>query len=118
MMMPPEQLRINDETRFPANPAGRSSRNQGTDKSLTDLANMFNPTMRSWIAYYGRFYRSALVPVFRPLDYALTRWAMRKYKGRFQGHQRRSSRWLQSVARHDPKLFAHWAIMRTGMAGR
>ena len=26
-----------------------------TDKDLTDLARMFNPTMRSWIAYYGRF---------------------------------------------------------------
>ncbi len=89
-----------------------------TDKSLTDLANMFNPIMRSWIAYYGRFYRSALVPVFRPLDRALVRWAMRKYKKHLQGHQRRASHWLQSAARRDPTLFAHWAILRTGMAGR
>ncbi len=89
-----------------------------TDKDLTDLANMFNPIMRSWIAYYGRFYRSALVPVFRPLDYALVCWSMRKYKKRFAGHQRRASRWLQGIARRDPALFAHWEILRTGMAGR
>lgn len=87
-----------------------------TDKSLTDLANMFNPAMRSWIAYYGRFYRSALVPVFRPLNYALVRWAMRKYKKRFQGHQWRTWQWLLGAARRDPALFAHWAILRTGMA--
>lgn len=89
-----------------------------TDKSLSDLAHMFNPTMRSWIAYYGRFYRSALVPVFRPLNYALVNWAMRKYKKRFKGHKSRTWEWLLSAARRDPTLFAHWEILRTGMAER
>jgi RNA-directed DNA polymerase len=89
-----------------------------TDKSLTDLARMFNPTMRSWIAYYGRYYRSALAPVFRPLDHALVRWAMRKYKKRLQGHKWRAWQWLVSAARRDPSLFMHWTILRTGMAER
>jgi len=89
-----------------------------TDKELSDLANMFNPTMRSWIAYYGRFYRSALVPVFQPLDFALMRWAERKYKKRLKGHTRRAAHWLQGVARREPGLFAHWEILKTGMAGR
>jgi hypothetical protein len=88
-----------------------------TDKSLTDLAHMFNPIMRGWINYYGRFYRSALAPVFDPLDYALKRWAMRKYK-RLKGHPRRTSRWLKAIARRDPTLFAHWEILRPGMAER
>lgn len=85
-----------------------------TDKGLTDLANMFNPTMRSWIAYYGRFYRSALVPVFRPLDNALVRWAERKYKKQLKGHSRRARRWLQAIACREPRLFAHWEILRIG----
>ena len=89
-----------------------------TDKGLTDLARMFNPIMRSWIAYYGRFHRSALGSVFRPLDWALVRWAMRKYKKRFKGHQRRASHGRKSLARREPALFAHWAILRTGMAER
>ncbi len=89
-----------------------------TDKSLTDLANMFNPTLRGWIAYYGRFHGSALQPVFRPLNYALVRWAQRKYKKRFKGHQWRTWQWLLNAARRDPKLFAHWAIMGTGVAER
>ena len=89
-----------------------------TDKELSDLANMFNPTMRSWIAYYGSFYRSGLIPVFQPLDFALLRWAERKYKKRLKGHTRRAGRWLQGIARREPGLFAHWEILKTGMAGR
>ena len=41
-----------------------------TDKDLTDLAHMFNPVLRGWIAYFG-FYQSALYPVFRPLNLTL-----------------------------------------------
>jgi len=89
-----------------------------TDKSLSDLANMFNPTMRGWIAYYGRFHGSALEPVFRPLNYALVRWAQRKYKKRFKGHQWRTWQWLLKAARRDPRLFAHWAITGTVVAER
>jgi len=89
-----------------------------TDKSLTDLANMFNPTMRGWIAYYGRFYGSALVPVFQPLDAALVRWAQRKYKKRFKGHERRTWDWLRGTASRDQALFAHWVILGTGTAER
>jgi len=80
-----------------------------TDKDLSDLANMFNSELRGWINYYGSYYRSALSPVLRPLDLALVKWAMRKYK-RFKGHQRRARRWLQGVTRREPQLFAHWQL--------
>lgn len=85
-----------------------------TDKDLTDLANMFNPTLRSWIAYYGHFYASALHAVFCSLDAALIRWAQRKYKKRLKGHKRRSARWLRDIARRQPTLFAHWTIRGSG----
>jgi RNA-directed DNA polymerase len=49
-----------------------------SDKTLTDLARMFNPIIRGWVQYYGRYYRSMLHPVFRPLDRRLVRWACRK----------------------------------------
>jgi RNA-directed DNA polymerase len=89
-----------------------------TDKGLTDLANMFNPTLRGWIAYYGRFYRSALVSVFTPLDDALLRWAMRKYPKRFRGYIRRTVRWFRAIAHRQPNLFAHWAILGKDGNGR
>ncbi len=31
-----------------------------SDKSIADLWRMFNPIMRGWLQYYGRFYKSAL----------------------------------------------------------
>ena len=37
-----------------------------SDKTLDDLAHMWNPVLRGWINYYGKFYKSALNPVFPP----------------------------------------------------
>jgi RNA-directed DNA polymerase len=82
-----------------------------SDKSLSDLARMFNPIVQGWINYYGRFYKSWLYPVLRHLNDRLVRWAMRKYK-RLHGHHRRAKAWLASVARRDPRLFAHWKLVR------
>ncbi len=81
-----------------------------SDKSLSDLARMFNPIVQGWINYYGHFYKSWLYPVLRHINECLVRWAMRKYK-RLRGHQRRAHRWLASVARRDPRLFAHWKLV-------
>jgi len=51
-----------------------------TDKSINDLACMFNSVIRGWINYYGKFYKSELYPILNQLNGALQRWAMRKYK--------------------------------------
>jgi RNA-directed DNA polymerase len=80
-----------------------------SDKDLSDLARMFNPTVRGWVSYYGRFYPSWLRLVLRRLNDRLVRWAMRKYK-RLRGHYRRAVRWLVGVYRRSPDLFAHWQV--------
>jgi len=81
-----------------------------SDKALDDLARMWNPVLRGWIQYYGRFYPSALSPVFRHLNRTLARWAMRKFK-RLRRHRRRAERWLGGVARREPRMFAHWQLL-------
>jgi RNA-directed DNA polymerase len=80
-----------------------------SDKSLTDLARMFNPIIRGWVQYYGHYYRSRLHPVFRPLNRILVRWACRKHK-KLRGHQRRAAHWLRRISVREPKLWAHWEI--------
>lgn len=80
-----------------------------SDKSLDDLARMFNAVIRGWIAYYGVFYRSALNPIWRHLNRKLVLWAARKYK-HFRGHRQRAENWLLGVARSQPDLFAHWRL--------
>ena len=86
------------------------------DKSLEDLSRMFNPIIRGWIQYYGRFYKSALYPSMRHLNRALVRWVRRKYK-RFLNHRRRAEYWLGRIARREPQLFAHWQMGLKPAAG-
>ena len=78
-----------------------------SDKAIDDLARMWNPVLHGWIQYYGRFYKSALYPVFGHFNTTLVRWAMRKYK-RLRRHRQRAVYWLGGVARREPRLFAHW----------
>ncbi len=79
------------------------------DKSIEDLSHMFNPVVRGWINYYGRFYKSELYSVLTHLNRALVRWVRHKYK-RFATHQRQAAYWLGRVARREPKLFPHWQL--------
>jgi RNA-directed DNA polymerase len=82
-----------------------------SDKTLLDLARMFNPIVQGWVNFYGRFYKSWLYPVLRHINDGLVRWAMRKYK-RLHGHIRRAKAWLAEVARRAPALFAQWKLVR------
>jgi RNA-directed DNA polymerase len=84
--------------------------NLRSDKAIDDLARMWNPVLRGWIQYYGRFYKSALYPIFRHFNGLLVRWAMRKYK-RLRGHRRRAVHWLGGIARREPRLFAPWHLL-------
>jgi RNA-directed DNA polymerase len=79
------------------------------DKTLEDLSHMFNPVLRGWVNYYGRFYKSEMYSVLRHMNRALVRWARRKYK-RLAIHQRRANYWLGRIARREPKLFVHWQM--------
>jgi RNA-directed DNA polymerase len=78
-----------------------------SDKSLTDLARMFNSIVQGWINYYGRFYKSMLYPLLRRINEHLVRWACRKYK-RLRRREKRAGELLAGVARRYPGLFAHW----------
>jgi RNA-directed DNA polymerase len=80
------------------------------DKSLEDLSKMFNPVIRGWINYYGRYYKSALYPSLRQMERHLVWWATRKYK-RLRGHKRRAAQWLTRIARKETQLFAHWKLL-------
>jgi RNA-directed DNA polymerase len=80
-----------------------------SDKSLDDLARMFNNIVQGWINYYGRFYKSRLLYFLRRLNRHLARWACRKFK-RLRRRERRAMGWLAEIARRSPRLFAHWRL--------
>jgi RNA-directed DNA polymerase len=79
--------------------------------NLQELAAQYNPVLRGWIAYYGRFYKSELVKVFQPLNRGLVRWARRKYK-RLKTRRRGAREWMSLLTAKQPNLWVHWRILR------
>lgn len=79
------------------------------DKELEDLSRMFNPVLRGWINYFGRFYKSECYSVLRHMNRALVHWARRKFK-KLSRHRRRAEYWLGRVAKRSPGFFAHWKM--------
>ena len=76
---------------------------------LEDIAAWVNPRVRGWIAYYGRYYRTALEPLLRRINSYLVRWARRKFR-RLRAFKR-AKRWWHGLLQRQPALFAHWAWM-------
>jgi group II intron reverse transcriptase/maturase len=80
-----------------------------TPANLDELAARYNPILRGWLNYYGRFYKSALLRVFIRFEAALVRWLRRKYRP-LTRHPGRCYLWLWRVAQRQPTLFIHWRI--------
>lgn len=77
------------------------------DKSLADLSNMFNPVLRGWLNYYGRFYPSAMRPLWTNVNEYLCRWLRRKYK-HLAKHRRKALLAVGRLASKSPDAFEHW----------
>ena len=79
-----------------------------TEIEILEVAKKFNPILKGWINYYGKFCKSELKSVWRHFNRMLVKWVMRKYK-RFKRHKTRAGCYLEQVYNNKPKLFAHWA---------
>jgi len=84
-----------------------------TEVTLDDIASELNPITRGWIAYYGRYTRSALYPLVRYIDQTLAVWIKRKYK-RFHRRLGQAREFLTKIARESPRLFVHWQLGASG----
>lgn len=80
-----------------------------TTCDLPDLAVLTDGAVRGWLAYYGRFYRSACQRVLQSLNLALARWAHRKFKNLRRQSLTAALRWLRRVALRAPHVLALWA---------
>jgi RNA-directed DNA polymerase len=79
------------------------------DRSLQDLAQMYNPCIRGWTTYYGSFYRTQLRPTLKNIDLYVIRWARRKFKN-LRRKTKGTRDWFDRLRRATPKLFAHWQL--------
>ena len=72
-----------------------------SDKSLRDLAEMYNPCIRGWINYYSHFYKTQLRPTLKRIDLYVIRWARRKFK-RLRRKTKGARDWFDRLRRANP----------------
>jgi group II intron reverse transcriptase/maturase len=84
-----------------------------SDFSLSEIARLLNQKLRGWMAYYGRYYPSAMYVVWRHFNTTLVAWAMQKFKS-LRRRKTQAGRFMERIAERDPSLFYHWSI---GMVG-
>jgi RNA-directed DNA polymerase len=80
-----------------------------TGWTVERLADQVNASVRGWVNYYGRYFRSELYPVLQRLNMHLVQWAQRKYK-RYRGRPQKARRFLGGIARREQQLFVHWQL--------
>jgi len=80
-----------------------------SDLELKDIAKTFNPVLRGWINYYGKYYLIKLKNVLQHFTRILVKLVMRKYK-RFRGKKIKAIKYLTTFIENNSNLFAHWKI--------
>jgi RNA-directed DNA polymerase len=80
-----------------------------SDKDLGDLARIFNPKLRGWIQYYGKFRISALIGIYRMFQKILVKWAKKKFK-HLKRSWARARDFIYNVSRKSPTMFIHWEL--------
>ena len=82
------------------------------EKSLEELSRQYNPQLRGWFNYYGRFYKHAMSPIHQQIQFALVQWSRRKHKSLRSKTQ--AGRRLYKIARSNPSLFGNWQCFYGG----
>ncbi|NHB98904.1 reverse transcriptase [Photorhabdus stackebrandtii] len=78
-----------------------------------EIALALNPVIKGWFNYYKHFGKSELYQLVRKLDFALVRWARKKYKKLGRSY-RKSTKFLKRLQQQNQRLFAHWYILAQG----
>jgi RNA-directed DNA polymerase len=80
-----------------------------TNQSITDIAQKYNPIIRGWLNYYGKYSKKELARVLEHINLHLSFWVRRKYK-RYKWKPMEACRYLRRLAIHSSHLFEHWKV--------
>ena len=82
---------------------------RSTTDSVRDFARRYNATLRGWIEYYGKFwYRNFSYRLWSAFQSRLVNWACAKLRISYRAAERRLAR----LRAKQPRLFAHWYLLR------
>jgi len=77
-----------------------------TNLSIEEISKLYNPVLRGWYNYYGKYYASARGFLWRHFNKTLIAWIMKKFKK--VRSKTRAGEILMRIAKQQPKLFIHW----------
>lgn len=72
--------------------------------TIEQIATKFNPKLRGWLNYYGKYKRRELSRVFQVFHFRLMKWVLNRYKS-MRTSKVLAYQWIRTL----PKLFCHWA---------
>jgi len=84
----------------------RSLRLHTRTGSIYVVANLLNPLVRGWQNYYCHFIKRDLNDLWRFINKRLEKWC----KWNKQMNLYKSRRWLNTLYKMQPSLFAHWSV--------
>lgn len=78
------------------------------DKSIKEIAQIYNSKIQGWINYYSQYYRTECYKCLRYINRCLIKWVWKKYKK--INSRKRASELIYTIASRDKNLFAHWRV--------
>lgn len=78
-----------------------------TNRSIEEIADYFNPKLRGWLTYYGKYRRRHLSRLFKIFHQRLTNWVRKRYK-KLNKSYIKACKWLRCYKAKNPELFVHW----------
>jgi RNA-directed DNA polymerase len=79
--------------------------------TIEEIARIFNPRIRGWINYYGKFRKYNLYRIFRRFRFHLMKWVTCRYKN-FRTSKRKAYHWIKEQKKQKPNLFYHWQVLK------
>jgi RNA-directed DNA polymerase len=80
-----------------------------TNIGIEQIAEKYNPVIRGWLNYYGKYGRKELSKVVENVNLHLCYWIRRKYKG-YKHKPLQARHLLRKIASEKQDLFAHWKV--------
>ncbi len=80
-----------------------------TDLSIEEIAKWYNPKLRGWYNYSGKYYPSKMVRIWTCFNKALVQWAKSKYKN-MRTSTKRALALIRKLQVQCEGLFFHWKL--------
>lgn len=79
------------------------------DLSIEEIAEWYNPKIRGWYNYFGKYYPSKLVKLWKYINKALALWARSKYKN-IRTSRIKAMNLIKRIQAEKENLFFHWKL--------